>query len=182
MLDEQVALGDVLAGPADVLAELGGAGDPHLRDAAVGPLVGHHACRRPPGIGAPVMILTAVPGDIASSWACPAPISPTTGRCTGDSSVALTTSRVAHGVPVHRGVVERRQRHRRDDVLGGGEAERLHQRLREVRQRLDGGEDAREVVVDRGQVVSSCGPLAGVSVARQHRAGVDALGGGRLAG
>src|SRR6478609_8492426 len=38
------------------------------------------------------MILTAVPGDIASSEAWPAPISPTTGRWTGDSSVAPTTS------------------------------------------------------------------------------------------
>src|SRR4051794_8471268 len=38
------------------------------------------------------MILAAVPGDSASRLACPAPISPTTGRCTGDSSVAVTTS------------------------------------------------------------------------------------------
>src|SRR4051794_7177018 len=38
------------------------------------------------------MILTAVPGDIASSEACPAPISPTTGRCTGWSEVAGATS------------------------------------------------------------------------------------------
>src|SRR3954454_525392 len=38
------------------------------------------------------MILTAVPGDIASSEACPAPISPTTGRCTGLSSLADATS------------------------------------------------------------------------------------------
>ena len=38
------------------------------------------------------MIFTAVPGDIASSVAWPAPISPTTGRWTGDSSVAPATS------------------------------------------------------------------------------------------
>src|SRR4051812_1451633 len=38
------------------------------------------------------MIFTEVPGDIASSCACPAPISPTTGRCTGASALAVTTS------------------------------------------------------------------------------------------
>src|SRR3954453_20945781 len=38
------------------------------------------------------MIFTAVPGDMASTPACPAPISPTTGRCTGDSSAAEATS------------------------------------------------------------------------------------------
>ena len=38
------------------------------------------------------MILAAVPGESASRLACPAPISPTTGRCTGASAVAVTTS------------------------------------------------------------------------------------------
>ena len=38
------------------------------------------------------MIFTAVPGDIARSVAWPAPISPTTGRWTGESVEALATS------------------------------------------------------------------------------------------
>jgi hypothetical protein len=58
---------------------------------------------------------------------------------------------VAYGVAVHRGVVERRQPDRRDDVLGHGEAEGVHQRLWEVRQRLEGPEDPGQVVVDRDQ-------------------------------
>src|SRR3954451_18889843 len=45
------------------------------------------------------MILTAVPGDTASSEACPAPISPTTGRWTGDSSLADATSAWATAYP-----------------------------------------------------------------------------------
>ena len=46
----------------------------------------------PVGIGAPVMIFTAVPGDIAKIVVCPAAISPTTGRCTGASAEAVATS------------------------------------------------------------------------------------------
>ena len=38
------------------------------------------------------MILAAVPGESASRPPCPAPISPTTGRWTGRSAVAVTTS------------------------------------------------------------------------------------------
>ena len=41
-LDQQVALGDVLADVPQVLPDGRRLGDPHLRDAAVGPLVGHH--------------------------------------------------------------------------------------------------------------------------------------------
>ena len=47
----------------------------------------------PLGTGAPVMIRTAVPGDIANSLVCPAAASPTTGRWTGWSAVAVATSR-----------------------------------------------------------------------------------------
>ena len=50
--------------------------------------------RRPAGTGAPVMILTAVPGDIAKSLVWPAAASPTTGRCTGSDSLACSTSAV----------------------------------------------------------------------------------------
>ena len=46
----------------------------------------------PCGTGAPVMIRTAVPGESAMCLVCPAAISPTTGRCTGWSSEAETTS------------------------------------------------------------------------------------------
>ena len=46
----------------------------------------------PVGTGAPVMILTAVPGDIARIDDWPAPISPTTGSTTGESSLAPATS------------------------------------------------------------------------------------------
>src|SRR4051812_35975213 len=45
------------------------------------------------------MIFTAVPGDIAISCAWPAPISPTTGRCTGLPVVAVTTSACATAYP-----------------------------------------------------------------------------------
>ena len=100
------------------------------------------------------MILAAVPGASAISPPWPAPISPTTGRCTGDSSVAVDDVLGAYGVPVHRGVVEGRQRDLGDDVLGRGEAEGLHQRLREVGQRLDRLEDARAVLVDRSELGS----------------------------
>ncbi|MDQ1106761.1 hypothetical protein QE405_004045 [Nocardioides zeae] len=47
---------------------------------------------QPAGTGAPVMILAAVPGLSAMIRAWPAPISPTTGRWTGWSSLAVTTS------------------------------------------------------------------------------------------
>ncbi len=46
----------------------------------------------PCGIGAPVMMRTAVPGDSANSFVWPAAISPTTGRCTGWSGDAVATS------------------------------------------------------------------------------------------
>ena len=75
VLDEEVALLDVVAAGADVLPGGGHLGDPHLGDAAVGPLVGDDgvaAARH----GAPVMILTAVPGERAIRSARPAPISP----------------------------------------------------------------------------------------------------------
>ena len=47
---------------------------------------------QPCGTGAPVMIRTAVPVDIAMIVAAPAAISPTTGRCTGRCSLAPATS------------------------------------------------------------------------------------------
>ena len=46
----------------------------------------------PRGIGAPVMILTAVPALMANGLAEPATISPTTGSVTGASGVAPATS------------------------------------------------------------------------------------------
>ncbi len=106
------------------------------------------------GIGAPVMILTAVPGDIARMPAWPAPISPTTGRWIGDSSVAPDDVGEPDGVPVHAGVVEGRQVDRGDDLLGGGQVERLEERLGEVLQRLDVVEDAVQELVDGGDAVT----------------------------
>ncbi len=58
----------------------------------------------------------------------------------------------AHGIPIHRGVGEARQVRPRDDVAredpaqGGADADPLG------RQRGEGGEDAREVVLDGQQV------------------------------
>ncbi len=47
---------------------------------------------QPSGIGAPVMIRTAVPGVSVKILVWPAAISPTTGRCSGRSGVASATS------------------------------------------------------------------------------------------
>ena len=56
------------------------------------PATGRSTVVAPAGTGAPVMILTAVPGDRARIEDWPAPISPTTGRVTGVSSLAAATS------------------------------------------------------------------------------------------
>ena len=56
------------------------------------------------------MILTAVPGVSARSRVWPAAISPTTGRCTGRSAVALGDVADGTAYPSIAGVVEDRQR------------------------------------------------------------------------
>ncbi len=132
-------LGDVLAGAAGRAGPASGAWSIRTwRDAAVGPLVGHDASA-PAGTGAPVMILTAVPGRQREqprlAGADLADHRQVHRRVLGRAS---TTSACADGVPVHRGVVEGRQRRSAATTSSAdGEAERLHQRLREGRQRLD---------------------------------------------
>ncbi len=54
---------------------------------------------QPSGIGAPVMMRTAVPGVSVKIVVWPAAISPTTGRWTGRSSLASATSRNATAYP-----------------------------------------------------------------------------------
>ena len=175
VLDEQVALGDVLAGRAHVLAALGRLRDPDLWRRRGRSTRRARPRRRPSGTGAPVMILTAVPGDSASSAAWPAPISPTTGRCTGLLVAgAWRRRRCTHGVPVHRGVVEARQRDRRDDVLGARPA---RGRPAAAASYGGSGRDAR-----RGSARGARRPDAAASVgagpsqsAVEHRVGRDPL-------
>ncbi len=117
LLEQHVALGDVVAGRPDVLARLGGTVDAHLGDAAVGPLVGddrggagrhrgaghdldrgarrHREDRRLAG------------PDLTDDGQHDGRVLGGAGDVVGD-----------HGVAVHRGVVEARQRDRRHDVLG----------------------------------------------------------------
>ena len=69
------------AGPA-----AGACVDPDLGDAAVGPLVGHHRVGAGRHRGAGHDLDGGARATARSSLAWPAPISPTTGRCTGASS------------------------------------------------------------------------------------------------
>jgi hypothetical protein len=105
-LDEQVALGSTSSPAGGCAGRLGRLVDHHLRDAAVGPLVGHDRVGAG-GTGAPVMILTAVPGDIASSVGLPGADLADHGQVHRRSAVAPhDVGVVHHGVAVHRGVVE----------------------------------------------------------------------------
>ena len=94
------------------------------------------------------MIRTAVPGVSAKIVVWPAAISPTTGRCTGRSGGGVGDVAEGDGVPVHRRVVEDRQRHRREMSSRHGQSERLQQRVVERLHRLDPGQDALEVLLD----------------------------------
>ena len=119
VLEEQVALATSSPARRTCWPGVGGLGDPHLGDAAVGPLVGHdrvgagrhrragHDLDR--GAGRQREQLRLAGADLAD-----------------DRQVHRVRRRWrwrrrrAHGVAVHRGVVEARQRDRRGDVLGGG--------------------------------------------------------------
>ena len=72
----------------------------------------------PAGSGAPVMIRCTVPAASAGTSVRPAGMSAATGSSTGRSAVGSGQLGGAHRVAVHRGVVERRQRHRGDQVGG----------------------------------------------------------------
>ena len=128
----------------------------------------------PAGTGAPVMILTAVPGRQRQDRGLAGADLPDDRQ--RDRGVLAGAGDVVgdHGVAVHRGVVEARQRDRGDHVLGQGQAERLHQRLREGRQRGDRGQDALDVVGDGQQVSHRC---PGRVLLAQDGAARDALGG-----
>ena len=81
---------------------------------------------------------------------------------------------VVDRVAVHRGVVEGRQVHRRDDVLADRQAQRLQQRLVVRRQRLDGLDDALDVLVDRAQPVGRHGRDGhGATLASEGATGLD---------
>ncbi len=82
LVEQHVSLADVLALATDVLPRLGRL---LIRTVAAPPSVHSTGttASAPWGTGAPVMIFTAVPGDIAKSLVCPAADSPTTGRWTG---------------------------------------------------------------------------------------------------
>ena len=143
---QQVALLDLLAGVADVLPLLGCPADEHLAAGLLGPLEGHH--RRAPlgdrrtghdaygGAGGQREDLGLAGGDLADDGQVQRPL----GGGVGDVLEG-------DGVPVHAGVVEDRQRQRRQHVLGDGQPDRVHQRVLEGLHRLDPREHPFEVVL-----------------------------------
>ena len=149
LLDEQVALAHVLAGRAHVLALLGRSGDDDLGDAAVGPLVGHDRVRTS-GHRRAGHDLDGCPGRHREQPRLAG------ADLTDDRKVHRVVVAggghvvVRHGVAVHRGVVEARQRDRGRDVFGGDQAERLEQGLVVRRQRPEAVEDVLLVVVRQG--------------------------------
>ena len=72
----------------------------------------------PGGIGAPVMIRTAVPTPTASCGSSPAATDPTTRSTTGEEPVAPPRLSTWTAKPVHGRVVQRRNVERPHDVLG----------------------------------------------------------------
>ena len=113
---------------------LGRLGDPHLGDAAVGPLVGDDrvGARRHRGAGHDLD--RGARATARAGWPGRRRSRRRPAGAPGCSSVAPATSRVTHGVAVHRGVVEARQRRSaRRRPRRSGEPERLQQRLRRRR-------------------------------------------------
>ena len=147
-LHQQVADRDVVAGRTDVLAGLGRLVDADLRGAAIGPFVGDDR------VGAV--------GDRGAGHDLGGVASRQRAR-TGLAGADLAHDRQQHrlvgagaghvgavdGVPVHRRVVEAGQRHRRDDVLGADQPERIEQGNVDGRHRADAGEHPLEMRLDR---------------------------------
>jgi hypothetical protein len=145
---QHVALLHLLAGVADVLPLPGCATHEHLAAGLLGPLEGHHG-RAPLGHrstghdahgrargeredgGLPG-------GDLAHHGQVHRPL------LGGVGHVAE-----GHGVPVHAGVVEDRQRDGRHHVLGDRKPDGVHQGVLEGLHGLDPAEHALEVVPDR---------------------------------
>ena len=147
LVDEQVALGDVLAGGPDVLAVLGRPGDDDLGHAAVGPLVRHDGV----GTGGHRRAGHDLHGRAGRHRQDPrlAGADLADDRQVDRVVVAGGGDVVVHdGVPVHRRVVEARQRDRGEHVGGHAEAEGVQQRLVVRRQGPQGVEDQLLVLVD----------------------------------
>ena len=151
--DQQVARGDVVAGRPDVLAQLGCLVDPDLGGAAVGPLVGDDrvGARRDRGAGHDLGRRAGL--ERAQGGLAGADLADDRQRHRLVGGGARDVGQ-ADGVPVHRGVVEARQRDRRDDVLGAGEAERVEQGLGDRRHRAHAAEHPREVLLDGAGLAS----------------------------
>ena len=150
LLDEEVALGDVLAGHAHVLAGPGRPRDDHLGDAAVGPLVGHDGVRAR-GHGRAGHDLHGRAGRHRADAGLAGADLPH-DRQVHRTLVGGGRDVVAHhGVPVHGGVVEARQRDRRGDVLRHDQPQRVEQRLLVRRQRTQRVEDLLLVLGDGPQ-------------------------------
>ena len=155
LLEEHVALGDVVAHRPDVLALACGLEDLHLGDAAVGPLVGDDGggTGRHRGAGHD---LDGRAGRDGEDRGLAGADLPDDGQ--PDGRVLARTGHVVgqHGVAVHGRVVEAGQRDGGDHVLGERQAQRLHQGLREGRQRRDRGQDPVDQLGDRKQVSHPC--------------------------
>ena len=144
---QDVALLDLLAGEPDVLARLRRLADEHLAAFSSVHSTGTTAVQ-PSGIGRAGHDAYGGPGRQREDGGLPG--SDLADHRKVDRAFLAGIGHVAerHGVPVHAGVVEDRQRDRRAHVLGHRQTDRIHQGMLERLHRLDAVEDPLEVVLD----------------------------------
>ena len=150
LLDQEVTLGDVLAGGADVLSLLGRSRDDDLCDSPVGPLVGHDRVG-PRGHGRAGHDLDGRAGRHRQDARLSGPDLTDDRQVHGTFLGGGDHVVVHHGVAVHRRVVEARQGDRRRDVLGRDEPQGVEERLVVRRERAQRVEDQLLVLGDRPQ-------------------------------